>query len=237
MVTTTGRCNILTRAVPWRGAALAAALVVFGAGCTDSEEALDGDQPAELAAANGEDRGEGPDEPEPVPDDLLPAPDLPEPAQAVGQARAALGGLGEANGQDNRGAGNNNGNGVGQGNDAVASDDELLTQFEPLDGVPSPGERIGLRDGRSRNEAGELRQLDESASLACGDVEVAVTAFDEGDVDMAKQRMSRAAERAAASAVAGMAPWADSLSDGADSADPAVLVAFLSACTEGGYEL
>ncbi len=218
--------------MPWRSAALAAALIVFGAGCTDSEEALDGDQPSELAAANGEDRGQGPDEPEPVPDDLLPAPDLPEPTKAVGQARAALGGQGAAN---ENGQPENNGNGVG--NNGPESESELLGQFEPLDGVPSPGERIGLRDGRSRNEAGELRQLDESASLACGDVEVAVTAYDDGNVDKAKNRMTRAAERAAASAVDGMNPWADSLTEGAKTGDPAVLVAFLSACTEGGYEL
>lgn len=229
MVTTFGRCFILSR-----NAALAAALAVFVAGCTDSSDALDDGQPSELAAANGEDRGEGPDEPEPVPDDLLPAPDLPDPAQAVEQARNAMGqGPDSNNGQDQ---GKNN-NGQGQGNNAISADDELLSQFEPLDGKPTPGERIGLRDGRSRNEAGELRQLDESASLACGDVEVAVTAFDEGDIDGAKERMSRAAERAGKSSVAGMQPWATTLADGADSGDAAVLVAFLSACTEGGYEL
>jgi len=34
-----------------------------------------------------------------------------------------------------------------------------------------------------------------------------------------------------------MKPWADALAGSTDTADPAVLVAFLSACTEGGYEL
>ncbi len=45
---------------------------------------------------------------------------------------------------------------------------------------------FGIRDGRTRNEAGELNRLDETAALACGDVERALTALDDGDAPGAR---------------------------------------------------
>ncbi|MCP3993142.1 MAG: hypothetical protein GY724_29035 [Actinomycetia bacterium] len=126
---------------------------------------------------------------------------------------------------------------------------EVLDVVGPLDEVSTPEEIQDSRDERDgvgdpaadgpRNEVGGLNQLDETASLACADVERALTSIDEGAVETAVERVASAAARASESGVAGIAAWSDTL-DGASSSpgdDIAVLLGFLSSCTEGGYEL
>lgn len=126
---------------------------------------------------------------------------------------------------------------------------EVLDAIEPLDEKPTASEIQqvrGSRDGTGdptdnapRNEAGELAQLDESAALACADVERALTAIDEGSVETAVEEIESAATRAGESSIEDIAAWSEVLSGswtgGGD--DPAVLLGFLSSCTKGGYEL
>jgi len=132
--------------------------------------------------------------------------------------------------------------------DAPISGDEALDALdEPLDEEPTRAEIREARNDRAdtgvsaegpRNEAGEPLELDEAASLACADVERALTAFDEGSADSAVADADSAAGRAGDSAVADIAEWSEALGawTGADN-DPAVLLGFLSTCTDGGYEL
>jgi hypothetical protein len=119
---------------------------------------------------------------------------------------------------------------------------EVLEAVEPLDQAPAAGQAIGIRDGRTRNEAGELIRLDEAAALACGDVERALTALDDGDERAAADLLASAADRAARSTVDDIDAWSTTVADTADigidtSGSLATLVGFLSACTQGGYEL
>ncbi len=132
--------------------------------------------------------------------------------------------------------------------DEAVSGDESLDALEPLDEEPSDAEIQDAREDREDaglavvdgpwNEAGELVELDESASLACADVERALTAVDEGAAATAAADVASAADRAAGSGIADIAAWSETLEDwdGADG-DAAVLLGFLSSCTEGGYEL
>jgi hypothetical protein len=125
---------------------------------------------------------------------------------------------------------------------------EVLEAVEALDHAPAAGQAIGIRDGRTRNEAGELNRLDETAALACGDVERALTALDDGNERRAADLLASAADRAARSTVDDIEAWATTLADAIDidadtdtdtdtSESLAALVGFLSACTQGGYEL
>ncbi len=124
-----------------------------------------------------------------------------------------------------------------------AEADELLDVVEPLDAKPSAGESQDLREGQNINESGEQNVFDEPANLACADVEIAVTALDEGRRSKAAERVGSAAERAASSRVATMDEWHPILRDTAEqisnprSNEIASLLAFLSTCTQGGYEL
>ena len=132
--------------------------------------------------------------------------------------------------------------------DEAVSGDEALDALEPLDEEPSNAEIRDARDNREdpglavvdgpRNEAGEVVELDEAASLACADVERALTAVDEGAADTAAADVASAADRAATSGIADIAAWSEPLGEwNSADGDPAVLLGFLSSCTEGGYEL
>ena len=120
---------------------------------------------------------------------------------------------------------------------------ELLDVIEPLDAGPQPDEVIDVRNGARINEAGERNQLDQAAGLACANVEIALTALDDGEITGAADHLDSAARRAEESAVTAFADWIDVLDDQAASAgsgavpDIATLFAFLTTCTHGGYEL
>ena len=128
------------------------------------------------------------------------------------------------------------------------SGEEALDALEPLDEEPSNAEIRDARNDRQdpglavvdgpRNEAGEVIELDEQAALACADVERALTAVDEGDAATAAADVASASDRADASGIADIAAWSQPLSEWAGvDGDQAVLLGFLSTCTEGGYEL
>ena len=130
----------------------------------------------------------------------------------------------------------------------VSGDEALDGLDEPLDEEPSNAEIRDARQDREdaetavldgpRNESGEFVELDEAASLACADTERALTALDEGDAAAAVADATSAAGRADESGIAAISEWSEALGDwtGADG-DPAVLLGFLSVCTDGGYEL
>lgn len=139
----------------------------------------------------------------------------------------------------------------------------ILDNVEPLD-VPT-GTVFGIRDGHLINEAGEAILLDDAAALSCANVEIALTALDEGRSADAAGHLRTAASMAADTAVSVMRPWSSILeqaavdvatghpplstqsnsptSNGAASngavSNGAVsaLLAFVSTCTQGGYEL
>lgn len=117
-------------------------------------------------------------------------------------------------------------------------DGEVLDGIEPIDTVDPSAEPV--EDGRTRNEVGELVTLDEPANLACAQIEIAIGHLDEGLPAAATERVLAGAEWAAESGVADVGSWAEPLAatvaDG-PLADATPLVAFLSVCTTGGYEL
>lgn len=113
---------------------------------------------------------------------------------------------------------------------------QLLDAVEPVD----RNERPAIEpDGRARNGYGELLVLDDEASLACANVEIAIGHLDEGLAGVAGDHVRFGAERAEASGIADIRSWADPLRAAAElaSSDPAALIGFLTVCTEGGYEL
>ncbi len=120
----------------------------------------------------------------------------------------------------------------------------LLDQVGPIDDAPT-GTVIGIREGRRINEAGEANRLDEAAALACGNVEIALTALDEGRADEAADHLRTASTMAADTSVPAMNAWSSILEQSATDvaaarrspADGSPLLAFLTACTQGGYEL
>lgn len=120
---------------------------------------------------------------------------------------------------------------------ADVTSDDVLDTIGPID---SDIELTTDRDGRTTNEAGELVGLDEPASLACANIEIALTALDEGDAATAAEQVASAAERAGSSEMASVQAWSDPLAgaitDGAV-AELAPLIGFISVCAEGGYEL
>lgn len=115
---------------------------------------------------------------------------------------------------------------------------EVLSRVDPIDKAPEPGEVPSDRDGRQRNEVGELVTIDDKAALACGNVEIAATALDDGDADVFDAALTRAIDAAVGSKTDGIAGWADLLLT-LDATDPDtnVLIGFLRACSDGGYEL
>ncbi|MDH3301249.1 MAG: hypothetical protein OES24_12150 [Acidimicrobiia bacterium] len=135
----------------------------------------------------------------------------------------------------------------------------ILDQVPPLDDAPA-GTTFGIRDGRRINEVGEANRLDEQAALACGNVEIALTALDDGQPDEAVDHLRDAATMAADTSVTAMDPWSSILDQTATdvaAANPSngtawnstasngtafnavvsALLAFLTTCTQGGYEL
>ena len=123
----------------------------------------------------------------------------------------------------------------------LGDDTPILDKVEPIDGGPT--ERvISMREGRRINEAGEAIQLDDAAALACANVEIALTALDDGDIARAAAGLDKAATLAGDSSVAALTPWSAVLEDAAAAVDSpesdvSPLLAYLSACTQGGYEL
>lgn len=120
---------------------------------------------------------------------------------------------------------------------ADVSSDNVLDAIEPID---SDIDLSTDRNGRTTNESGELVGLDEPASLACANIEIALTALDEGDEAAAAAQVVSAAERAGSSQMPSVQAWssplAESINDGAV-AEFAPLIGFISVCAEGGYEL
>ncbi len=127
---------------------------------------------------------------------------------------------------------------------ATADSSEVLDRVQPLDDAPS-GDVIGIREGRRINEAGEAHRLDEAAALACGHVEVALTSIDEGRTAEAVERLRASSTMAADTSVEALKPWTAILGDsaaelesnGPSGTDVSPLLAFLTTCTQGGYEL
>lgn len=115
--------------------------------------------------------------------------------------------------------------------------DELLDSIDIIDNATDVADDP---DGRSRNASGEPVTLDDEANLACAHAEIAVGLLDAGQLSVALERVATAAEHAEASGGSAVTRWAEPLRsvivDG-QIADLAPLVGFLSACTEGGYEL
>ncbi len=127
---------------------------------------------------------------------------------------------------------------------ATISGAPILDQVQPVDGATT-GPVFGLREGRRINEAGEAFRLDEAAALACGNVEIAVTALDDGRFEKATRHLDDAAAQTADTTVDALVAWnsvldqaADDLAaDGTSEGDVPTLLAFLTICTQGGYEL
>lgn len=128
-----------------------------------------------------------------------------------------------------------------------ATGTDLLALVDPVDGreldlIDDTSDDSGATGttGRRYNEAGELIQLDQSAQLACGQVEIAIGLIERGQLVEADDRLGTAAEQADQSSVEAIRSWADPLSgvaaDGA-TAELVPLIGFLSVCAEGGYEL
>lgn len=117
------------------------------------------------------------------------------------------------------------------------STDEILDAIEPVD---ASSDVASERDGEWRNSSGELAGLDDEANLACANVEIALGHLDGGRASIAAERVALAAQHAAASGQPTVVDWADPLRtaevDGGTD-DLAVLVGFISACAERGYEL
>lgn len=121
--------------------------------------------------------------------------------------------------------------------DQAAEQEVLEVLAKPAENKPDPIPAV-RDDGHQRNEAGNLVSLDEAAGLACADIEIGLTALDEGDTSKANTRVQSAASRAGESQTSGFAEWSTALAavDLADDGLP-TLVGFLSVCADGGYEL
>jgi hypothetical protein len=112
---------------------------------------------------------------------------------------------------------------------------ETLDAVEPLhDGPPDPGE--GPASGPADQSAG----LDDDAALACANTEIALGHFDEGRGSIAAERLALAAQHARSSGQPSVQAWAaplDALGPDLADDDLAVVVGFIAACAERGYEL
>lgn len=124
---------------------------------------------------------------------------------------------------------------------AVAAPDvEVLDVAGLTDDGPTAEEIEAFGDGHTRNSTGELVILDEPASLACADSQIALLRLDEGDLAAGAAHVVSAAERAASSELAEIRAWSDHLSasiDDSGNVNFPVLVEFLSVCVDGGYAL
>ncbi len=120
----------------------------------------------------------------------------------------------------------------------VTGNGEALSRLGPIDAAPAPGTAPTERDSAPRNDLGELLALDESASLACADAEIAVRAMDARDPDTAAAHLRAAVSQAKASTTAGIGDWAGPIATvNTTGTDVTTLVGFLTVCTDGGYEL
>lgn len=124
---------------------------------------------------------------------------------------------------------------------AVESPDvEILEVADLLDDGPTAEEIESFGDGHTRNSTGELVVLDEPASLACADTQIALVRLDESRSVIAAGHVASAAERASRSDLDEVVAWSEALSGaagGTGDVDPTVLVGFLAVCIDGGYEL
>lgn len=116
---------------------------------------------------------------------------------------------------------------------------ESLDAVAPVDAAPTAN--FDQPDGNIRNEIGELQILDQAASLACGHVEVGLTALDEGVRTAAADQVRLAATSIAETTTEGFESWGRLLSeaaaDGITPEDASTMIAFISVCAEGGYEI
>ncbi len=121
---------------------------------------------------------------------------------------------------------------------AAEDEDVAILAVTPIDVSPSD-EEVGVDDDERRDPSGRLITLDESASLACARIELAIDAIDGFDDDGAGELLGEAAGLAADSATDGIAEWAEVLEaeSSAESVDPVVVVAFLETCVAAGYDL
>lgn len=213
-------------------ALVVAALTLSAAACSNSTQA------DSAGATDSPNRGEQPNDTEEVADGLLPATDdglpdpsnlaIDEPEPVVDESQPELGNpddlIDEAASQ------------LAEVDDSDTTA-EILSTVKPIDTAPELGAEVNPRDGRSRNEAGELSRLDEPAALACGDIERALTAMDEGDRTQARDLVTSASAHAADSSINDITTWSETLSAIPSSDDLSPLLGFLTACTQGGYEL
>lgn len=219
-----------------RAGVLLSVALILGA-CSSSEESLSGaDQQTPAETADGETSADGdadtadeetpddeigddlpfgeddaPDEPEPVPFVVDDLTDLSAPEEVIKEVAAEL----------------------PQGVEA----ENVLDAIKPID---TDIDLTTDREGRTTNGQGELVGLDESASLACANIEIALTELDEGNGVAAAGQVTTAAERAGSSEMPSVQAWSEPLAaaviDGAVT-EFAPLVGFISVCAEGGYEL
>lgn len=126
----------------------------------------------------------------------------------------------------------------GMGTVRVQAGRETLAGAVPIDRVPPAGSLPNTRDGNRRNDLGELMVLDDAASLACGDAEIALRQFDAGRADSAAEQLRKASGQAQRSTTVGVSAWSSPLAAvQPDGSDVTAVVAFLTVCTDGGYEL
>jgi hypothetical protein len=122
--------------------------------------------------------------------------------------------------------------------DAAESPDvAILDVADPPDSTPTDEEVAAFGDGNQRTPSGKLIVLDETASLACANVEIALGSIDEGDVATAADHIDQASQRSGRSEVDGIQGWSEALAKAgvAEPIEVTTLVGFLSVCIEGGY--
>lgn len=122
---------------------------------------------------------------------------------------------------------------------AAASPDAEILAVAAIDQLPTDEEIASFGDGLRRTENGRLISLDESAGVACANIEMAIWAIDDGEPETASDRLARAVDLVAGSASEGVQTWLPLLEAQltAEVIDPVVLVGFLEACSVAGYDL
>ncbi len=198
-------------------------------GQAGSQGAGDGDGDGELGFSDpdGNDAGAdpgsesiGPDNLEDVTRDPLPevaAPELAEPEDVLPGLKDEVGDAVEQ---------------------AAESPDVAILDVAKLpDLAPTDEEIAAFGDGHPRTSTGRLIVLDELASLACANVEIALGAIDDGLTAVAQDHVASASQRAGQSEVESIEGWSDALDEAGSGAsiDATTLVGFLSVCLEGGY--
>lgn len=127
---------------------------------------------------------------------------------------------------------------AGMGTVRITAGVETLSHLAPVDHAPAAGSVPHTRDGNRRNDLGELVVLDDTAALACGDVEMALRQFDAGRRENAAEQLRKAAGQLEHSITPGITAWVKPLATiASNGSDVTTAVAFLTVCTDGGYEL